>query len=145
MGENSVKVTCGVLKGGRGARSTLVILSDKWGPPVGQSCTPAPTLLRPQQQHPQASQFRNRKAIWCLFGTVHKQDVLHACMCQQSCPYDCTCHPVSLGVNAWVGICLWNPINWRLGDKCVRTKDRSGFSLYSKDGTGCLCTYRMTT
>ena len=49
-------------------------------------CLPPPTHPPTARQHWQASPSRNRKAIWCLFGTVRRQDVL-CCVCQQSCLY----------------------------------------------------------
>lgn len=51
-----------------------------------------PSHSRPPPLSPPAAltglPSRNRKAIWCLFGTVHRQDVLCAGVCQQSCPYE---------------------------------------------------------
>lgn len=58
--------------------------------------TPArPLLCAPPQQCWQATQSRNRKAIWCLFGTVHRQDEMYMC--------------VSAVMSAWmfVSVCVW--------------------------------------
>lgn len=65
---------------------------------------------------------RNRKAIWCLFGTVHRQDVLCLWVCQQSCLYECLCV-----CNRLWATCLNSHLSVKANKlqvsyKCVRTE-----------------------
>ena len=93
----------GLQKGGREARMQT-------GNPLGQvvgassfhshSPLPPTSITAPPPQCWQASPSRNRKAIWCLFGTVRRQDVL--CCVSAVMPVlsvcVCQCERVMLGL-----------------------------------------------